>query len=94
MDIFVSACRIGSRCGTASFCPKVALLHGSPSIIAWLHNDRVYGMADEWGEIEYHSSYVLRNELEYGETIPFHRNLKNETSLRESIAFFADRQLE
>ena len=33
--------------GLPSSARKVALLHGSPSIIAWLHNDRVYGMADD-----------------------------------------------
>ena len=47
--------------GVASFRPKVALSHGSISKITWLHNNRVYRMADEWWEIEYHSSYVLRN---------------------------------
>ena len=60
---FVSACRIGSLRGTASFRPKVALSHGSISKLTWLHNNRVYRMADEWAEIEYHSSYVLRNEF-------------------------------
>ena len=35
--------------GLPSSARKVALLHGSPSIIAWLQDDRVYGMADELG---------------------------------------------
>ena len=33
--------------GRPSSARKVALLHGSPSIVTWLHNDRVYGMADD-----------------------------------------------
>ena len=47
--------------GLPSSARKVALLHGSPSIVAWLQDDRVCGMADEW--VDYHplSSYVLRN---------------------------------
>ena len=33
--------------GLPSSARKVALLHGSPSIVAWLQDDRVCGMADE-----------------------------------------------
>ena len=32
---------------TSFFCPEGTLLHGSPSIVAWLQVDRVCGMADE-----------------------------------------------
>lgn len=43
------------------FAQKVALSHGSASKITWLHNNRVYRMADEWVDYCPLSSYVLRN---------------------------------
>ena len=75
----MSACRIGSLRGTASFRPKVALSHGSVSKITWLHNNRVYRMADEWWEIEYHSSYVLRNGFGERGNYTLFRKVNNET---------------
>ena len=65
--------------GPPSSARKVALLHGSPSIVAWLQDDRVCGMADEWWEIEYLSSYVLRNGFGERGNYTLFRKVNNET---------------
>lgn len=63
------------------FAQKVALSHGSASKITWLHNNRVYRMADEWVDYCPLSSYVLRNGFGERGNYTLFWKMNNETGL-------------